>query len=249
MAVSCTQGFSRHASLHRLRPVFTSFYRHVSTHISPDSHLSNKYKTLSSSFLFPHQQQSMASSSLVLLTRRAFSSIHTIRTLHPVHPILASSCRHASSNAVPDVLPVPAAPPVAQKPPRSFLQSVDRFFSRAAALTNIHEELMAIIRPCNSVVQFHFPLRRDDGSTEVLVGYRAQHSTHILPTKGGIRFSPDINIGEVKALAALMTLKCALGMFCLFLLFLIPYRLAILVYLTFSYSGSSFWRCKRWSLH
>lgn len=93
----------------------------------------------------------------------------------------------------------------------SFLESVDYFFNRAAGLTNVSPGLMDIIRSCNSMVEFHFPIKKDNGETEVLKGYRAQHSTHILPTKGGIRYSKDVNSQEVKALAALMTLKCALG--------------------------------------
>lgn len=92
----------------------------------------------------------------------------------------------------------------------TFLESVDYFFNRASGLTNVNSGLMDIIRACNSVVEFQFPIRRDDGSSQVLTGYRAQHSTHILPTKGGIRYSSDVNLQEVKALAALMTLKCAL---------------------------------------
>lgn len=120
---------------------------------------------------------------------------------------LTSTSRPVQAEALPSV----PAPSEAETPPPSFLESVEHFFSRAAGLTNIDEGLMGVIRACNSVVQFRFPIRRDDGSVEVLTGYRAQHSTHILPTKGGIRYAPDVNLGEVKALAALMTLKCALG--------------------------------------
>lgn len=96
-------------------------------------------------------------------------------------------------------------------PELSFLQSVDHFFKEAAAMTDLSSSLLDMIRECANVVQFKFPLRRDDGSVEMLTAYRAQHSTHFMPTKGGIRFASSVNIDEVQALATLMTLKCAVA--------------------------------------
>ncbi|MBA3406373.1 MAG: Glu/Leu/Phe/Val dehydrogenase, partial [Gemmatimonadaceae bacterium] len=69
---------------------------------------------------------------------------------------------------------------------------------------------LAQIKACNSVFRVSFPLKRDDGTIEVINGWRAQHSVHRLPTKGGIRFAPQVDEDEVSALAALMTYKCAL---------------------------------------
>lgn len=54
------------------------------------------------------------------------------------------------------------------------------------------------------------PLRRDDGTVEVLTGHRVQHNMSRGPTKGGVRFSPDVSLDEVRALAMWMTWKCAL---------------------------------------
>jgi glutamate dehydrogenase (NAD(P)+) len=54
------------------------------------------------------------------------------------------------------------------------------------------------------------PLRRDDGSIQVMTGYRVQHSTVLGPTKGGIRYDPEVSLGECAALASWMTWKCAL---------------------------------------
>ena len=54
------------------------------------------------------------------------------------------------------------------------------------------------------------PLRRDDGSIEVLTGHRVQHSLSRGPAKGGLRYSPDVDLDEVRALAMWMTWKCAL---------------------------------------
>ena len=56
-----------------------------------------------------------------------------------------------------------------------------------------------------------FPFRRDDYKTvDTLVGYRVQHLLTMGPTKGGIRYAPDVNLGEVTALAMWMTWKCAI---------------------------------------
>jgi glutamate dehydrogenase (NAD(P)+) len=93
---------------------------------------------------------------------------------------------------------------------RKFFEQVNRAFDRAAALTRHDPRMLAQIRECNSVYHFAFPVKRDDGSIEVVHGWRAEHSHHKLPTKGGIRFSYMVSEDEVKALAALMTYKCAI---------------------------------------
>ena len=90
----------------------------------------------------------------------------------------------------------------------SFFNTVSRYFDRAAELTQNPAGLLEQIKACNSVYSFQFPVRTSRG-LEVISGWRAQHSHHKLPVKGGIRFSEDANEDEVKALAALMTYKCA----------------------------------------
>lgn len=90
-----------------------------------------------------------------------------------------------------------------------FFDEVNRSFDKAAALTEHPPGLLEQIKSCNVVVHVAFPLLRDEGTVEVVHGWRAQHSLHKVPAKGGIRFAPVVNEDEVKALAALMTYKCA----------------------------------------
>lgn len=91
----------------------------------------------------------------------------------------------------------------------NFLAQVEQSFDRAAALTKHHPTLLGQIRQCNTVVQFSFPLRRDDGTLDTIHAWRAEHSQHKLPTKGGIRYDLNVDAEETMALAALMTYKCA----------------------------------------
>lgn len=69
--------------------------------------------------------------------------------------------------------------------------------------------ILKVMGSCNSVIQFEFPLQRKNGTYEIVRAYRSQHSVHRLPCKGGIRYSDEVDLEEVKALSALMTYKCA----------------------------------------
>jgi glutamate dehydrogenase (NAD(P)+) len=92
----------------------------------------------------------------------------------------------------------------------SFFQNVERSFDKASKFTKWEHGLLEQIKACNSVYQMRFPVKRDDGSIEVIEAYRVQHSQHKSPCKGGIRFSDEVNQDEVMALASLMTYKCAI---------------------------------------
>lgn len=92
----------------------------------------------------------------------------------------------------------------------SFLEQVNQAFDRASTFTRHDPTLLANIKACKNIFYTSFPIKRDDGRIEVIHAWRAEHSHHKLPTKGGIRFAPDVDSEEVQALAALMTYKCAL---------------------------------------
>jgi glutamate dehydrogenase (NAD(P)+) len=92
----------------------------------------------------------------------------------------------------------------------SFLEQVNQSFDRAARLTDHDPTLLANIKACKNLFYTSFPIKRDDGSIEVMHAWRAEHSHHKLPTKGGIRYAETVDAEEVMALAALMTYKCAL---------------------------------------
>ncbi|MEE4273588.1 MAG: Glu/Leu/Phe/Val dehydrogenase [Thermoanaerobaculales bacterium] len=92
----------------------------------------------------------------------------------------------------------------------SFFEQVNKNFDIAAALTDHPPGLLEQIKSVNSVIHFTFPLIRDNGALEVIHAWRAEHSQHKLPTKGGIRYAANVNEDEVMALAALMTYKCAI---------------------------------------
>jgi len=110
----------------------------------------------------------------------------------------------------------------------AFFSMVEYFFHKACQLVEdqLVEELkepkktleerqakvagiLRIMQPCHHVLELCFPLKRDNGVLEMITAYRAQHSPHKTPLKGGIRYSMHVNVDEVKALSALMTFKCA----------------------------------------
>jgi glutamate dehydrogenase (NAD(P)+) len=95
-----------------------------------------------------------------------------------------------------------------KKTPLSFFENVSLNFDKAAAFTQHPKGLLDLIKACNSVYAFQFPFHSQRGY-EVISGWRAEHSHHKLPVKGGIRYSEQVDEDEVKALAALMTYKCA----------------------------------------
>lgn len=91
----------------------------------------------------------------------------------------------------------------------SFLEGVNLSYDRAVATMKLPPGLPEKIKQCNSVFMVRFPVGFR-GRYEVFTGWRAVHSEHRLPVKGGIRYAPDVDQEEIEALAALMSYKCAL---------------------------------------
>lgn len=91
----------------------------------------------------------------------------------------------------------------------TFLQSVDLCFNRAASALKLPKGLARQIRTCNAICEMKFGVEIQ-GGYEIFTGWRATHSEHVLPAKGGIRYAPFADQQEVEALAALMTYKCSI---------------------------------------
>lgn len=143
------------------------------------------------------------------------------------YAVLFLQQRYASAHKIPKRLQGVAT---ANNPP--FFNMVEYFFHKARGFVQekLIEELQNIkgkkpmdlegrkhrvsgilnqMEQCDHILETNFPFKRDSGEYEIIQGFRAQHSTHKMPCKGGMRFSPKVNKDEVQALAALMTYKCA----------------------------------------
>jgi glutamate dehydrogenase (NAD(P)+) len=82
-------------------------------------------------------------------------------------------------------------------------------FDLAADMLNLDPGLRRVLREPRRELTVHFPVKMDDGSVQVMTGYRVQHNLGRGPAKGGIRYHQDVTLDEVKALAMWMTWKCA----------------------------------------
>jgi glutamate dehydrogenase (NAD(P)+) len=82
-------------------------------------------------------------------------------------------------------------------------------FDAAAERLHLSEDMREILRQPKRELTVNFPVRLDNGRIKTFTGYRVQHNVNRGPAKGGIRFSPEVTLDEVKALAMWMTWKCA----------------------------------------
>ena len=98
-----------------------------------------------------------------------------------------------------------AVTPVQSDPWKVALQQ----FATAADLLSLKRGVRDFLSHPKRELTVNFPVQLEDGSVRVFTGYRVHHSTVLGPTKGGIRYHPDVTLNEIRALAMLMTWKCA----------------------------------------
>jgi len=93
--------------------------------------------------------------------------------------------------------------------PESAFETARRRFDAAAEVCGLGDDVRRVLREVKRELTVHFPVRHDDGSVRVYTGYRVHHNIVRGPAKGGLRYSADLTLDTVKALAMLMTWKCA----------------------------------------
>src|SRR5260370_36189843 len=91
----------------------------------------------------------------------------------------------------------------------SAFQTAQRRLDAAADVIGLSDDARRGLREVKRELTVHCPVRMDDGTVHVFTGWRVQHNISRGPAKGGIRYHPDIDLDLVKALAMLMTWKCA----------------------------------------
>ncbi len=94
-------------------------------------------------------------------------------------------------------------------PDNLYLQTIDAVLHAAEILEMPHHMQIILAQPKNEIM-VHFPVKMNNGHHALFKGYRVQHNNALGPYKGGLRYHPDLHLDDVKSLAALMTMKCAL---------------------------------------
>lgn len=110
-----------------------------------------------------------------------------------------------------------------------YLTTLDQF-NKCADYVGLEENIRRRIAAIDLELTVNFPVKMDDGSLQMFMGYRIQHDRSRGPVKGGIRYHHEVNLDAIRALAMLMTWKCAVvnipyggakgGVCCVFLLFI-----------------------------
>ena len=109
----------------------------------------------------------------------------------------------------------PAIPPATPsgsglKPKYEFFKVIQKYIDEACTTIDVPEHVRTILSQPKNEIIVNFPVRMDDGSIRLFKGYRIQHNNLLGPYKGGMRFHENVTLDDAKALAAMMTIKCAL---------------------------------------
>jgi len=88
-------------------------------------------------------------------------------------------------------------------------ENAQKQIDQAAKYSDCDSEIIKVLKEPQKVLEVSMPIEMDNGKVHIFKGFRAQHNNYRGPYKGGIRFHPDVNVDEIKALATWMTFKCA----------------------------------------
>ncbi|MBM7654667.1 glutamate dehydrogenase [Neobacillus cucumis] len=92
----------------------------------------------------------------------------------------------------------------------NMLQSTQTVIHEALHKLGFQDEMFELLKEPLRLLKVRFPVRMDDGSVKIFTGYRSQHNDSVGPTKGGVRFHPEVDEHEVNALSIWMSLKCGI---------------------------------------
>jgi len=110
----------------------------------------------------------------------------------------------------PDDSPASLSTETTAPPKYEFFRVVQDYLDKAAALVQLPDYVRTILSQPKNEIIVHFPVRMDNGEVRLFKGYRIQHSNLLGPFKGGMRYHETVSLDDLKALAAMMTWKCAL---------------------------------------
>ncbi len=115
------------------------------------------------------------------------------------------------------IVPAPGIGPASSVPPSlqsgskyEFFKVIQDYLDRASAVIELSDYIRIILSQPKNEIIVHFPVRMDSGEVRLFKGYRIQHSNILGPFKGGLRYHESVTLDDLKALAAMMTWKCAL---------------------------------------
>jgi glutamate dehydrogenase (NAD(P)+) len=127
-------------------------------------------------------------------------------TSSPQSPLSQPPATSHSATSVPVISGAGAA----AKPKYEFFKVIQGYLDEAARIVEITPHVRTILSQPKNEIIVNFPVRMDDGSVRLFKGYRIQHNNILGPYKGGIRYHESVSLDDLKALAAMMTWKCAL---------------------------------------